>query len=76
MAPILQSLGIDRMSLDQRIAIATAIWEDIASGTHPSRLTEQQRLELDRRLADHELNPNDVESWEQIKAEALARFQK
>jgi len=29
---------------------------------------------LQRRLEDHEANPNDVVPWEQIKAEALARF--
>ena len=29
-----------------------------------------------RRLADHEANPGDVVPWEQVKAEALARFRR
>jgi len=53
MAPTLQALGIDRMSVEDRIALATAIWESIAAEPHPPLLTEVQRLELDRRLADH-----------------------
>jgi putative addiction module component (TIGR02574 family) len=76
MAPTLQALGIDRMSVEDRIALATAIWDSIAAETHPPLLTEAQRLELDRRLADHAANPDDVTPWEQVKAEALARFQR
>lgn len=74
MTPTLQALGIDRLSVEDRIALATAIWESIAAEPHPPLLTEAQRLELKRRLADHAANPDDVVPWEQIKSEALARF--
>ncbi len=76
MAPTLQALGIDRMSVEDRIALATAIWDSIAAEPHQPLLTEAQRLELERRLADHAANPNDAVPWEQVKAEALARFQR
>jgi putative addiction module component (TIGR02574 family) len=74
MAPTLQALGIDRLSIEDRIVLATAIWDSIAAEPHPPLLTEAQRLELERRLADHAANPDDVIPWEQIKTEALARF--
>jgi putative addiction module component (TIGR02574 family) len=76
MAPTLQALGIDAMSVEDRIALATAIWDSIAAEPHPPLLTEPQRRELERRLADHAANPGDVVPWEQVKAEALARFQR
>jgi putative addiction module component (TIGR02574 family) len=76
MVPTLQALGIDRMSVEARIALATAIWDSVAAEPHPPLLTEAQRRELERRLADHAANPGDVVPWEQVKAEALARFQK
>ncbi len=76
MATTLEALGIDRMSVEDRIALAMAIWDSIAAEPHPPLLTEAQRLELDRRLADHAANPDDVLPWEQVKAEALARFQR
>jgi len=76
MPPTLQALGIDRMSVDDRIALAQAIWESISAQPHPSLLTEAQRQELQRRIEDHEANPDDVVPWEQLKAEALARFRR
>ncbi len=76
MAPTLQALGIDRMSVEDRIALATAIWDSIAAAPHAPLLTEAQRRELERRLADHADNPNDVVPWEQVKAEALTRFKR
>jgi putative addiction module component (TIGR02574 family) len=76
MTPTLQALGIDRMTVEERIALVTAIWDSIASEPHPPRLTEAHRLELERRLADHATKPDDVVPWEQVKAEALARFQR
>jgi len=75
MPPTLQSLGIDRLSVEDRIALALAIWDSIDAQPHRALLTEAQRQELQRRLLDHEANPDDVVPWEQIKADALARFQ-
>jgi putative addiction module component (TIGR02574 family) len=76
MAPLLKSLGIDQMSVQDRIVLATAIWDSIGVEAHPPLLTEAQRLELQQRLKDHLDNPQDVIPWEQIKAEALARFKR
>ncbi len=76
MTPTLQALGIDRMSVEDRIALATAIWDSILTETHPPLLTAAQQVELDHRLAEHAANPSDVVPWEQVKAEALARFQR
>jgi putative addiction module component (TIGR02574 family) len=64
------------MSVEDRIALALAIWDSIAAEPHPPLLTEAQRQELQRRLDDHQANPNDVTPWEEIKAAALARFRK
>jgi putative addiction module component (TIGR02574 family) len=74
MPPTIEALGIDRLSVDDRIALAQAIWDSIPARSHLPLLTEAQRLELERRLADHEANPHDVVPWEQVKAAALARF--
>jgi putative addiction module component (TIGR02574 family) len=76
MPPTLQSLGIDRLSVEDRIALALAIWDSVAAQPHPPLLSEAQRQELQRRLDDHQANPEDVVPWEEIKAEALARFRR
>lgn len=76
MNPVLQTLGIDRMSVEARIALAGAIWDSIAVEPHAPLLTDAQRQELQRRLADSEANPEDVVPWEQIRAEVLSRFRR
>jgi putative addiction module component (TIGR02574 family) len=72
----LESLGIDRLSREDRLALVQAIWDSIAAEPNPPLLTEEQRSELERRLADHTANPDDIVPWEQVKAEALARFRR
>jgi putative addiction module component (TIGR02574 family) len=74
MSATLKSLGLDRLTLDERIALAEELWASIAAEAKPgSFLTDAKREELDRRLADLDANPDDVVPWEQVKAEALAR---
>lgn len=74
MAPTLESLGIDRLSVEDRIALATAIWDSIPAAPHPPLLTEPQRRELERRIADLDARPDDVVSWVRIRDEARARL--
>lgn len=74
MSITLEALGIDRLSVEDRIALAQAIWESIAAEPQSSFLTDAKRHELARRLADHAANPDDVVPWEQIKAEARAQY--
>jgi putative addiction module component (TIGR02574 family) len=75
LAPSLVSLGIDRLSIEDRIALARAIWESIRLELSPSLITPAQREELQRRLQDHAIHPEDVVPWEQVKAETLAKFE-
>jgi putative addiction module component (TIGR02574 family) len=62
------------LHIDEQIELVEAIWTGIVSrGLEPS-LTESQKLELDRRLADHLANPDDVIAWDDVKAAALAKI--
>jgi len=67
----LKSLGIERLSIAERLALVEELWDSIAADTP---LTDAQRAELDRRLADHEANPYDVVSWEDIQSSITARL--
>lgn len=74
MGALLKSLGIDRLSVEERLALVEDLWDSIAEESAATSLTDAQRAELDRRLADHEANPNDVVSWEDVKASITARL--
>ena len=73
MSVSLKSLGIERLSVAERLVLVEELWDSIAAATP---LTDAQRIELDRRLADHEANPDDVVSWEEIKSSITARLNK
>ena len=76
MSPTFQALGIDKLSLDERVALAHEILDSVTAEAEKAPLTEAQKQEIDRRLEEHRKNPDAVIPWEQIKAEALARFNK
>jgi putative addiction module component (TIGR02574 family) len=71
----MRQLGIDRLPREQRIALVQEIWEGAGEAGPPS-LTDAQRQELRRRVADDYANPEDVVPWEQVQAQTLARSKK
>ena len=64
------------LSIDERIRLVEAIWDSIAAEPGQPELTTAQQQELQRRLATHTASPEDVVSWEEVKAQALARPQR
>jgi putative addiction module component (TIGR02574 family) len=73
MSQAMKDLGIDQLSVADRIALAQAIWDSVAAEVERTPLTESERSELERRLADSLARPEAVNSWEEVKARALAR---
>jgi putative addiction module component (TIGR02574 family) len=74
MSATVQSLGIDRLPREERIALVQEIWATIAAEPYQPLLTEEQRLELVRRVSEDDDKPDDVVPWEQVKAQALSRL--
>jgi putative addiction module component (TIGR02574 family) len=68
-----EQFGIDRLNPEDRLALAEAIWESVARDIEKAPISDAQRQELERRLADSLARPDAVTPWEVIKARALAR---
>jgi putative addiction module component (TIGR02574 family) len=66
MSPTLKALGIDHLSVDQRILLVEEIWDSIAEKEKEIPLTEAQRLDLERRITAYEANPKAGSSWEEV----------
>ena len=73
MTPTIHDLGLDRLSPEERLEIAEAIWDSVSYDVQSATLPETQRKELERRRADSIAQPDLVTPWETIKARALAR---
>ena len=65
-----------QLSVEDQLELVEALWDGIAKRSAAPGPTEAQRAELNRRLADHEANPDDVVSWNEVKAAALAHIGK
>ncbi len=76
MPPTLQELGLDRLSVEDRIALAQALWDSASQDMEQTPLTAAQRAELERRIAAADANPGAGVPWEVVRAEARARWAK
>jgi putative addiction module component (TIGR02574 family) len=66
-------LGIGRLSIEDRLTVAQAIWDSVTAELEQASVTPAQRQELERRLADSLARPDAVTPWEVVKQRALAR---
>jgi len=73
MAPTMKDLGIDRLSPEQRVALALEIWESLGDARPSAQLMAEERAELARRDAELDANPGIALSWEQIRASVESR---
>ena len=69
-----KTLGIDRLNVDERLALVEEIWATICADSAAFPLTDAQRAELDRRVADDDAFPDDVVPWDAVKASVRARL--
>jgi putative addiction module component (TIGR02574 family) len=63
------------LPVEERIELVEAIWNTVAedAGLDVLPLSEVHRLELDRRIADLEADPDAGESWDKVRAELERR---
>ena len=65
----MKKLGIDRLNVEQRLALIEEIWESIdADDSAAVQLSDAQRAELRARLAEDDASPEDVLSLEEVEA--------
>ncbi|MSO77669.1 MAG: hypothetical protein EXQ87_12310 [Alphaproteobacteria bacterium] len=74
MSVSVRALGIDRLNVDERLALIEEIWATICADATAFPLSDAQRAELDRRVADDDAFPEDVVPWDEIKASVRSRL--
>jgi len=75
MTPLMVQLGIDRLSVEDKLTLAHDIWASLAAEGR-SHLTDAQAGELERRIDDDDRYPDDVITWDEVKAQGRARIGK
>jgi putative addiction module component (TIGR02574 family) len=74
MASLINSLGIDRLSVEERLQLVQEIWDSLGSDAERLPLSDAQIRELDRRIATLDADPGAVIPWEAVEARAMKRL--
>ncbi|MDP1634257.1 MAG: addiction module protein [Gallionellaceae bacterium] len=76
MGQALHTLGIDSMSIEDRIALVQDIWDSVAVEAGLLLPSAVEKTELDHRLDEDDAEPDNTICWETIKTEAAKRWQR
>jgi putative addiction module component (TIGR02574 family) len=57
-----------RLPVPERIELVQAIWDSVVAESASVSVTDEQRAEIDRRLADAASNPSDERPWPEIRS--------
>jgi putative addiction module component (TIGR02574 family) len=60
-----------KLPAPERLRIASALWDSVATQPEQFSLTQEQAQELDARYADFLAHPAEGESWSAVKSQIL-----
>ncbi len=63
-----------KLSVPERIQLAENLWDSIAAEPDALPLTDAQRAEIERRLAEHDRDPTSAIPWEEVRVRLRQRF--
>lgn len=63
-----------KLSVAERIQLVEDLWDSIAADPDAFPLTEAQKAELDRRLAEHEADPDSAIPWEEVRERLYKKY--
>lgn len=70
----IQELGIDRLSVADRIALAQEIWDSVAESVQNTAPSAVEAAELDRRLAEDDSSPDAAIDWQRIRSAVQSKW--
>jgi len=69
------SLGLDSLSLEDKIQLIGELWDDLVAQSTPGAfLSESKAEELRRRENEALAKPDDWVSWDSVEADAMRRI--
>ncbi|CAM5225628.1 addiction module protein [Alishewanella longhuensis] len=62
-------MNLQELSASEKILLAEQLWDSVRAEADASELTTVQRKVLAQRLAEFEMEPEQGESWDTVKAQ-------
>ena len=63
---------LQTLSPAEKFALAIELWDELATNPDEIPVTDEQLQELDRRFEEYQRNPDNLASWEEVKARVLS----
>ena len=60
-------MNLQELTPSEKILLAEELWDSVASDEQLFPLTEDQKAELDARLASYSANPEEGDSWIKVR---------
>lgn len=60
-------MNLKELTASEKILLAEQLWDSVASDEQLFPLTEEQKAELDARLSSYSINPEEGDSWENVR---------
>ena len=64
---VVNSMNLKELTQSEKILLAEELWDSVAADESLFPLTEDQKAELDLRLANYSVSPNEGDSWENVR---------
>jgi len=74
MAVNVQSLGIENITQEEKIALIDELWADVVASSEAIPGASEMRAELDRRISEYEADPSSALSWDEVRESARKRI--
>ena len=62
------------LPVEERIQLIQDLWDSVAAEPSGVPVTEAQKKELRRRLAEHRADPNSALPWEEVRRRLYERY--
>ncbi len=63
-----------QLSVSERIQLVEDLWDSVAADPENVPLTDAQKRELRRRLAEHKADPDSAIPWEEVRRRLYERY--
>jgi putative addiction module component (TIGR02574 family) len=73
MPATVESLGIDRLSVRERLDLIEQIWDSLPGSVEPQEAPDWHLVELARRRAEAESRPGEGRPWREVLASLEAK---
>ncbi len=68
------SRNLKNLSLQEKILLVQDIWDDISSSQENITISDDQKKELELRLSNYKLKPQDGKNWNIVREEIKSKL--